>query len=190
MFPVDSFRTTLEKFRAIMEACGLRYHLTGGVVGNALGEPRMTQDIDIVVDPRGIASCIDQLLTLLTASDFEFHEASIRRAIDRGSLFQLLDRNEVLKLDIYPRELIPGELSRSTEFELFEGWNVPIVSLVDAAASKLIWIGKGSHKSRRELRAIVRKFDPGQRRDFESLALSLGLAGLLSDVLLEPDELE
>ena len=50
MFPVEAFRATLEKFHGIVEACGLRYHLTGGVVGNALDEPRMTQDIDIVID--------------------------------------------------------------------------------------------------------------------------------------------
>lgn len=166
MFPVEAFRATLEKFHGIVEACGLRYHLTGGVVGNALDEPRMTQDIDIVIDPNGLASRVDELLTLLSDFDFEFHAASIRAAIDRGSMFQLLDRNEVLKLDIYPRELIPGELSRSEVFELFEGWSVPIVSIVDAAASKLIWIGEGSHKSRRELRAIVRKLSDGQHREF------------------------
>lgn len=190
MFSVEAFRATLEKFRAIMDACGIRYHLTGGVVGNALGEPRMTQDIDIVVDPNGLASRVDELLSLLADSDFEFHEVSLRGAIDRGSMFQLLDRNEVLKLDIYPRELIPGELSRSEAFELFEGWSVPIVSIVDAAASKLIWIGKGSHKSRRELRAIVRKLSLQQRRAFELLAASLGHSSLLAEVLGEPEEIE
>ena len=39
IFSVEAFPTTLEKFRALMDACGLRYHLTDGVVGNALGEP-------------------------------------------------------------------------------------------------------------------------------------------------------
>ncbi len=35
------------------------------------------------------------------------------RMYGSDSMFQLLDRVESLKLDIYPRELIPGELSRS-----------------------------------------------------------------------------
>lgn len=75
-------------------------------------------------------------------------------------------------------------------FELFEGWSVPIVSIVDAAASKLIWIGKGSHKSRTELRAMVRKLSLQQRREFERLAASLGHSSLLTEVLGERDEVE
>ena len=34
-------------------------------------------------------------------------------------MFQLLDEREVLKLDVYPRELIEGELSRSETLEIF-----------------------------------------------------------------------
>ncbi len=190
MFPLEAFRSTLEKFRAMIDACGIRYHLTGGVVGNAFGEPRMTQDIDIVVDPRGVAAQLGKLVSLLSNSDFEYQQASIEHAIASGTMFQLFDRVEILKLDIYPRELIAGELGRSTEFELFEGFSVPLVSLVDAAASKLIWIDKGSHKSRRELRAIVRKLDEQQLGELNRLTGELGLAALLAEVLAEPDEIQ
>lgn len=31
-------------------------------------------------------------------------------AVDQKQMFQLLDSQEALKLDVYPRELIPGEL--------------------------------------------------------------------------------
>jgi hypothetical protein len=69
-------------------------------------------------------------------------------------MFQLLDDVESLKLDIYPRELIEGELQRSVQLEVFEDLILPVVSRADAAESKLIWISKGSHKSRRDLRRI------------------------------------
>ncbi len=49
----------------------------------------------------------------LVASDFLFGEETVRQAVAPGELFHLLDKTESLKLDIYPRELIPGELQRS-----------------------------------------------------------------------------
>lgn len=72
---------------------------------------------------------------------------AMRRAVLPGELFQLLDERECLKLDIYPREMIPGELQRNERLEIFAGEEIPDVSFVDAAASKLIWISKGSHKA-------------------------------------------
>ena len=52
-------------------------------------------------------------------------------------MFQLFDMSEALKIDVYPRELVPGELDRSTLLEVFEGMPLPVASRSDAAASKL-----------------------------------------------------
>jgi hypothetical protein len=105
-------------------------------------------------------------------------------------MFQLLDSVEALKLDIYPRELIPGELARSNTLELFDGMHIPIASLPDTIAAKLIWISKGSHKSRRDLRQLIRISTESQKQAIGKLATELGLAKLLSEVLLESDEIE
>ena len=105
-------------------------------------------------------------------------------------MFQLLDSVEALKLDFYPRELVPGELDRSNTIELFDGLPVPIASLTDAAISKLIWISKGSHKSRRDLRQLIRITTKSQRHAIDQLAVSLGLDRLLSEILAEPDEID
>ena len=50
MYPVDTFRRTLEKFIAILNIYEIKFHLTGGVTNIAYSEPRMTQGIDIVVN--------------------------------------------------------------------------------------------------------------------------------------------
>jgi len=50
MFPVEIFRSTLGRFASILNQHEIRFHLTGGITTVAWGEPRMTQDIDIVVD--------------------------------------------------------------------------------------------------------------------------------------------
>lgn len=50
MFPIEAFRGTVERFIEILRSLEIRHHLTGGVVSVIWGEPRLTQDIDIVID--------------------------------------------------------------------------------------------------------------------------------------------
>jgi hypothetical protein len=97
------------------------FHITGGSISSAYGEPRLTQDIDIVISPEPTKSRLDDLVEAFRKSDFPYSEQVVRRGVQFGEMFQLLDTKESLKLDVYPRELIPGELSRSESAELFEG---------------------------------------------------------------------
>lgn len=189
MFPAEVFRGTIEKFVAVLVRYQIRFHLTGGITSVAYGEPRLTQDIDFVVDPRGLSQHLDDVCSDLNAAGFLFDEPSVRAAVQNAGLFQLLDRDELLKLDVYPRELIPGELNRSASVELFAGWELPIVSRADAAVSKLIWISNGSHKSRRDLRRIFDCSDMATQSAVTRLADDLQLRPLLNEVLSESDEL-
>ena len=190
MFPIDTFRTTLEKIIEIFRTHKIKFHLTGGVTSIAYSEPRLTQDIDIVVDNGAIQKQLDLFLESLRNSDFLFDEPAVRIAVDKKQMFQLLDSVEALKLDIYPRELIPGELARSYTLELFEGMFIPIASLPDTAIAKLIWISRGSHKGRRDLRQLLRTSSGNQRETIEQLATDLGLKKLLSEILAESDEID
>ncbi|NJM44830.1 MAG: hypothetical protein HC860_00635 [Alkalinema sp. RU_4_3] len=47
----------------ILQAMGLRYYITGGVAAIAYGEPRTTQDLDLVMDldPASISHLVEQL---------------------------------------------------------------------------------------------------------------------------------
>ncbi len=94
-----------------------------------------------------------------------------------------------MKLDIYPRELIPGELERSQTLELFEGVFLPVVLRTDAAISKLIWIDKGSQRSRRDFRGIFSSCDEEQQRDIRRQSAELHMTELLDEVLAEPVEM-
>jgi hypothetical protein len=78
----------------------------------------LTQDIDIVVSPEVATIRIEDLIEQLACSDFLFTERVLRHAVETGNLFQLLDKTESLKLDIYQRELIPGEILQDT----LPGW--------------------------------------------------------------------
>ena len=189
MYPAEIFRDTLSRLLAILGRHAVRFHLTGGITSVAYGEPRMTHDIDIVVDNPALAGCLDEFVTAVTQAGFMLDAEAARRAVADRSMFQLFDMAEALKIDVYPREMIPGELDRSTRLELFEGVWIPVVSRPDAAASKLAWASKGSQKSRRDLRQIARLMPPEERPELTRLAGLLGLRDLLAEILAEPDEI-
>jgi len=190
MFPVEAFQRTVEKFVAIVTPLQIPFHITGGSISSAYGEPRLTQDIDIVVSPEQTMLHLESLIDAVRGSDFLYTESVIRHSVKTGDLFQLLDTKESLKLDIYPRELIPGELSRSETAELFNGVFLPIVSRTDAAVSKLIWVDKGSHRSRRDFRSIFRNCNVDQQQSIRDVAVSFGLQSLVELLLSESDEIK
>ena len=145
----------------------------------------MTQDIDIVVSNRDLTDALSPFLKSLEKSDFMHDVDSIRTAVRAKSLFQLLDGEESLKLDIYPRELVPGELGRSESVEIFEGIEYPVVSLPDSVISKLIWVSKGSHKSREDLKHGYASCNSEQRNAVKELAGDLEMTELLNAVIAE-----
>ena len=189
MYPPDIFRHSLSRLVAILHRLGVRFHLTGGITSVAYGEPRMTQDVDVVVENAAMARAIEPFIAAASEADFLLDVESVRRAVADKSMFQLFDMAEALKIDVYPRELVPGELDRSTLLEVFEGMQLPVASRPDAAASKLAWVAKGSHKSRRDLRQIFRQMTAPDRSELDHLAGLLGLGGLLAEILAEADEI-
>lgn len=150
----------------------------------------MTQDVDLVIDNEAARGKLSELLASFEDSDFLFDESAVRNGVHDHRMFQLLDTQESLKLDVYPRELIPGELSRSESREVFEGLHLPVASLPDAAVSKLIWVSKGSHKNRRDIRKIAGRATAPQVQMIDLLADGLGLTELLAEILAESDEIE
>ena len=186
----DGFRPTLRKIVSELDRFRIRFHLTGGIASIAYGEPRFTQDIDLVVDPERLVAVESEFLAAVAQAGFEFTDATVRRAIAAGRMFQLLDPDEIVKVDVYPRCLIPGELDRSAQIEVFGGVTVPVVSRVDAALSKLIWISHGSHRSRRDFRRILAGASAQERVSVEQVARDMNLNALLDQVLRETDEID
>ena len=189
MYPPDIFRHSLSRLVAILHRHDVRFHLTGGITSVAYGEPRMTQDVDVVVENAAMKRAIEPFIAAATQADFLLDAESVRRAVADKSMFRLFDMAEALKIDLYPRELVPGELDRSTLLEVFDGMQLPVASRPDAAASKLAWAAKGSHKSRRDLRQIFRQMMAPDRSELDRLAGLLGLGGLLAEILAEADEI-
>lgn len=150
----------------------------------------MTQDIDIVVDNAAFSKNLVAILEAFSESEFLFDKQSVRSAIANHKMFQLLDIAESLKLDVYPRELVEGELERSGTVELFDGVFYPIASRIDTAVAKLLWVEQGSHKSRRDLRHLYSTASKVEQDEITRLASELGKQSLLQGVLAESDEID
>jgi hypothetical protein len=190
VLPAEGFQPTLTKLVSVLDRLGIRYHITGGLTSVAYGEPRLTQDIDLVLDHDRVLTVQEEFLSSLSRAGFHFEEDTARQAIRSRQVFQLLDIDQVIKLDLYVRCLIPGELDRSVHTELFPGIVLPIVARTDAALSKLIWIQHGSHRSRRDLRRILAGATPDELAVVRRTAGEMDLADLLDDVLDEDDEID
>jgi hypothetical protein len=190
MFDPEAFFPVLQKIARVLDDCGIRYHLTGGLVSVYYAEPRLTQDADLVVDPAQLQAHLEQFLDALRRLDYLATEETIRDAVSRGRSFQIIDTQERLKVDLYPRELVPGALDRSTLIDLTTELRIPIASRPDLIASKLVWIDKGSHKSRRDVRMLMRGATDDEQSLAREYAEHLGLTDLFDEVLAEPDEID
>jgi hypothetical protein len=87
----------------LLEQLGLRYFVTGSVATIFFGEPRFTNDIDIVVDlpPSRIAD----FCQAFPIADFYISEESVRRAVTRKKQFNVIHPASGLKVDV----MVPSE---------------------------------------------------------------------------------
>lgn len=131
----------LEVFQDIagrLERAGIAYMLTGSVALSYYAEPRMTRDIDLVVEVAGRDSA---RLAGLFAPDYYVSEADVRRALQERGMFNVLHLGKVVKVDLIVRkddEYRRNEFSRRKKMHL-GGVDAWIVSKEDLILSKLAW---------------------------------------------------
>jgi hypothetical protein len=190
VYNLVEFHDCLQRAALILRDCQVRFALTGGAAAIAYGDPRTTQDVDIVVDSVPLNAHLLQFLEQARAQRFLFNEHTVREAVASGRQFQLIDVESTLKLDLYPRELVPDELSRAVEITVAPGLSLPVTSRPDLIISKLIWISKGSHKSRRDVKQVMQRVTETERSQLYELAEQMKLRALLDEVLAEPDEID
>jgi hypothetical protein len=176
------YQQTMERIMAILDRLGLRYHFTGGIAASFYGDPRFTQDLDLVIQLSGNRPETRALLNRLS-SGYLIHEQAAMEAIQRNGLFQAIDEASFVKIDFHVGEKIPGELERSRRREVVPGVTAPLVSKEDAILSKLLWIQLGSgHKSRHDVKVMLRRPEDLDRAVLEERAAKLGLFSLLAEI--------
>lgn len=128
----------LVRFVDVCDAIGLHYLLTGSLAASVHGMPRMTRDVDILIDPER-----DHLRPLQKAlsEDFDTDPYVVELALREGSMFNIIDPRSFTKLDVVVRDRRrePDEvMERAVEVELL-GRRVRTISLEDLILAKLKW---------------------------------------------------
>jgi len=136
---IDILKNVVGKF----EKLGIKYMLTGSMAMTYYAQPRMTRDIDLVVE---IFPELIGRMKHAFKKEYYLSVESIKDAIDKEFMFNLIHINSSVKIDCIVRKdheyrLIEFERRKKikvNDLELF------IVSMEDLIISKLLW-AKDSH---------------------------------------------
>ena len=121
-----------------LEKAGIPYMITGSVASNFYAVPRMTRDVDIVIQ---IKKEDAGRMTEIFKQDFYVDRDSIEEAVEKRGMFNIIHNQYVFKVDFIIRKDSPyRELEfqrrRKTEVEGVPMW---VVTPEDLILSKLFW---------------------------------------------------
>lgn len=129
-----------------LEQLAIPYMLTGSFAANFYAVPRMTRDIDIVIEI--LNSNVKQICQIFE-NDFYVDENSIFDAIENKGMFNIIHNDSVLKIDFIVRKTTlyrKLEFQRKQQILLPDGTPIWIVSPEDLILSKLAWAKDSSSK--------------------------------------------
>jgi hypothetical protein len=168
-----------------LERLGIAYMLTGSFAMLTYAEPRMTRDIDMVIQVQK-----SDALKLVAAFEPDYYALAeeIEMAVETNTMFNLIHQATVTKIDCIVRKT--GEY-RELEFERrrktnFRGISFFIVSKEDLILSKLDWMKDSlSELQRRDVQNLL---NSGYDNDYlHKWADKLGLRDLLKQ-FTEPNQ--
>lgn len=121
-----------------LDAAGIAYVLTGSIAAGYYARPRVTRDIDLVVE---VQPSDAERLAAAFAPEFTVDVEAIRAAIARQSLFNLIHVEAVTKVDFVVRKDVPYRLEEFRRRRRVDiaGRLLWIVSPEDLILSKLAW---------------------------------------------------
>lgn len=122
----------------ILEKCKISYMISGSIASNFYSIPRMTRDIDIVIEleQRNINNFISNL------EGFYFDKEMIIDEVNRNGMFNIIHLKTYFKIDFILRkksEYFENAFSRRIKLNEF-GKEIMIISIEDLIISKFIWI--------------------------------------------------
>ncbi len=138
-----------------LSANNIAYMLSGSTAMNYYVQPRMTRDIDIVVEINEPEKFFD-----LFKEDYYVSLDSIRSAVKEELSFNIIHNDELVKVDFFVRK---NSEYRKKEFERriavkFEDYKIFIVSIEDLILSKVIWAqDSGSEMQNRDIEMLLKE---------------------------------
>jgi len=176
----------LQKIVEVLENIGISYLVTGSVAAMAYGEPRLTNDIDIVA---GIdEGHIRKLLTAFPSEEFYVSEEAVREAIYHHGQFNIIHPSSGLKVDIIIRQDTPFDKSRFSRVRRIypaEPYQANFAAPEDVIIKKMEYYKEGgSGKHLRDVTGILKISGDMVDRDYISeWAEGLGLTEIWEAIL-------
>ena len=142
----------------VLRGADVPFMLTGSLAGAFYGQPRATQDVDVVVDLT--AEMLDRLVSGFEAAGFYVSTEAAREALAHSGQFNAIDPQSGWKVDLIvrkEREFSKAEFSRRQPAELL-GIEVALTSPEDLIIAKLEWSELGdSDLQRRDVIEILER---------------------------------
>lgn len=161
-----------------LDSSGVAYMITGSTAANFYAVPRMTRDIDIVVEllERHVETFIDAF-----KSDHYLEPSSVRDAVKTKGMFNLIHDRYIVKIDFVVRKESPyrrREFTRRRKISL-DGQALYLVAPEDLILSKLVWAkDTKSELQLRDVRSLLQSVRRLDRRYLARWAKQLGVDSL------------
>ena len=129
----------LKTITEALEVNNISYMISGSIALNTYAVPRMTRDIDIVIDL--LKSDIPRFCKIFE-NNYYIDTITVEEEVKRKGMFNVIDFKSGYKIDFIVRknsEYRHLEFSRRVRSSVF-GFDAWIVSIEDLIISKLIWI--------------------------------------------------
>lgn len=146
-----------EELKLLKEICNnldnvkIEYMITGSIAMAFYSTPRMTRDIDIIIN---VSSKDIQKIFNLFQKDFYISEESVKEALKNSSMFNIIHNETIMKIDFIVRkddEYRIKEFSRRRKIAISDTL-ISVVSPEDLILSKLFWAKQS--KSEMQLRDV------------------------------------
>jgi hypothetical protein len=161
-----------------LDGAGIAYMVTGSTAANFYTVPRMTRDIDIVVElsERDVGKFI-----LAFEEDHYLEPATVREAVKSRGMFNLIHDRYVIKVDFVVRKDTPyrrKEFSRKKKISV-EGHVLYVVAPEDLILSKLEWAKDSKSEIQlRDVQNLLQSVKGLDRRYLARWAKELGVVSL------------
>lgn len=154
----------------LLERLQVRYAIVGSVASISYGEPRMTNDVDLVAELK--PEHIPAFLAAFPGPEFYLSEPAMRSAIQKRFQFNIIHNTEGMKADVYlptGTELHRQLLDRRVWLELGESSFAWVAAPEDVILGKLQYHAiSGSEKHLRDIAGILRVGDRPLDLDYVS----------------------